>query len=93
LAYVNVVLVGAGAKVWNPWALWAGLIAAALIIPIFAFRHFIQDRGQFPEHMLNDLSLHIDYSKTRKAGVLPFVALGVGLALMLWANWYFVLPS
>lgn len=93
LAYVNVVLLGAGAKVWNPWALWAGLIAAALIIPIFAFRHFIQDRGQFPEHMLNDLNLHVDYSKTRKAGMLPYVALLVGLALMLWANWYFVLPS
>lgn len=93
LAYVNVVLLGAGAKVWNPWALWAGLFAAGLIIPIFAYRHFVQDRGQFPEHMLKDLSLSVDYSKTRKAGILPYIALVAGLALMFWANWYFVMPT
>ncbi|MFX5760925.1 amino acid permease, partial [Acinetobacter baumannii] len=31
-AFVNVVFMGAGAKVWNPQALWAGLIWAALIL-------------------------------------------------------------
>ncbi|RUX90729.1 amino acid permease, partial [Mesorhizobium sp. M7A.F.Ca.CA.004.04.1.1] len=30
-AYVNMIFMGAGAKVWNPMALWAGLITAALI--------------------------------------------------------------
>ena len=52
LAFVNIGLMGAGAKVWNPIALWAGLIAAALIIPVFCYRHYVQDRGAFPPQML-----------------------------------------
>ena len=53
---------GAGAKVWNPMALWAGLITAALIIPVFLFRHYIQDKGKFPAHMLEDLGMTADGS-------------------------------
>jgi amino acid transporter len=49
LAFVNAGLMGAGAKVWNPNALSAGLIAAALIIPVFWFRHYVQDGGKFPD--------------------------------------------
>ena len=56
-AFVNAMFMGAGAKVWNPMALWAGLITAALIIPVFCFRHYIQDGGKFPEHMLADLGM------------------------------------
>lgn len=93
LAFVNITLVGAGAKVWNPWALWAGLLTAAMIIPIFIYRHHIRDGGVFPAHMLEDLNLSVNYSKTRKAGILPYVAIVVGLALMFWANWYFVMPG
>ena len=46
-AFVNVIFMGAGAKVWNPVALWAGLITAALIIPVFCYRHYVQDGGKF----------------------------------------------
>ena len=56
-AFVNAVFMGAGAKVWNPMALWAGLFTAALIIPVFWFRHYVQDSGRFPEHMLDDLGM------------------------------------
>lgn len=90
LAFVNIALVGAGAKVWNPWALWAGLCAASLIIPIFVYRHYLQDKGVFPAHMLEDLNLGPDYAKHRKAGALPYLALLAGLSLMLFANWFFV---
>src|SRR5579883_144835 len=43
--FVNAIFMGAGAKVWNPAALWAGLLAASLIVPVFVFRHYIQDGG------------------------------------------------
>ncbi len=38
-------------------AVWAGLITAALIIPVFCYRHYIQDGGKFPDHMMADLGM------------------------------------
>ncbi|MFD1331257.1 APC family permease [Methylopila musalis] len=87
-AFVNAVFMGAGAKVWNPMALWAGLITAALIIPVFFFRHYIQDKGQFPAQMLEDLKVGGTQSlkSERKAGALPYLTLAAGVATVLIAN-------
>jgi amino acid transporter len=90
-AYVNAVFMGAGAKVWNPSALWAGLIFAALIIPVFCYRHFVQDGGKFPDHMLDDLGLKASDLQVKKAGILPYLTLVAGLAVVLLANWFFVM--
>ena len=92
-AFVNVVFMGAGAKVWNPNALWAGLFTAALIIPVFAFRHYFQDGGKFPDHMLADLNMTANDMTTRKAGMLPYLTLLAGIAVMLISNWYFTMPG
>jgi amino acid transporter len=92
-AFVNAAFMGAGAKVWNPIALWAGLFTASLIVPVFIFRHYVQDKGTFPAHMLEDLGLaHNDLSR-RKAGMLPYLALVAGLAVVLISNWIFQLPA
>ncbi|MBA3446135.1 MAG: APC family permease [Pseudaminobacter sp.] len=91
LAYVNAIFMGAGAKVWNPMALWAGLFTAALIIPVFCFRHYVQDGGKFPEKMLDDLGLKHADLRVRKAGILPYLTLVAGLAVVLIANWFFVI--
>jgi amino acid transporter len=91
LSFVNAMFMGAGAKVWNPWALWAGVIAAALIIPVFCFRHYVQDGGKFPPHMLADLGLKDSDLAVRKAGMLPYLALAGGVAVVLLANWIFVI--
>ena len=49
-----------------------GLIAAALIIPVFAFRHYVQDGGKFPHEMLEDLQIGGSAALTeKKAGILP----------------------
>lgn len=93
LSFVNAVLLGAGAQVWNPNALLAGVITALMIIPVFLFRHYVQDRGQFPAHMLSDLGLTQAELTQRKAGILPYLALAAGVAVVLWANWFFVLPG
>lgn len=92
-AFVNAVFLGAGAKVWNPVALWAGLIAAGLIIPVFIFRHYVQDGGKFPPNMLADLNLTHEELKVRKAGILPYLTLIAGIAVVLAANWFFQLPG
>ena len=95
LAFVNALFLGAGAKVWGySNALWAGLFFAALILPVFWFRHYYQDGGHFPKEAMEDLGLsdHGDLGP-RKAGFLPYLALIAGAAVVLWANWFFVLPA
>jgi len=91
LSFVNAMFMGAGAKVWNPWALWAGVIAAALIIPVFWYRHYVQDGGKFPPHMLDDLGLKDSDLAVRKAGMLPYLTLAGGIAVVLISNWIFVI--
>ena len=83
LSFVNAMFMGAGAKVWNPSALWAGIIAAALIIPVFWYRHYVQDRGKFPVHMLDDLGIKQSDLAVRKAGILPYLTLAAGVAVVL----------
>ena len=94
LAFVNALFLGAGAKVWGyNTALWAGLVFAALILPVFYFRHYIQDGGKFPVGSLEELGLKEGDMGERKAGFLPYLALIAGAAVVLWANWFFQLPG
>jgi amino acid transporter len=84
LAYVNAFLLGAGANVWGSGTLLLGFVSAAIIIPVFAFRHYVVDKGVFPKHMYEDLLLpgETELSPTR-AGILPYAALlgGIGSCL------------
>jgi amino acid transporter len=94
LAFVNALFLGAGAKVWGySSALWVGLVFAALIIPVFYFRHYVQDGGKFPAEALADLGITNGELGERKAGMLPYAALVAGAVVVLVANWYFVLPT
>ncbi len=90
LAFVNAILLGAGANVWGKSTLLTGIVVVALIIPVFMYRHFITDRGQFPSDMLDDLKITPDHDfNQRKAGILPYVTLIAG-ALTVWgANAFF----
>jgi amino acid transporter len=94
LAFVNALFLGAGAKVWGyENALWSGLVFAALIIPVFYYRHYMQDGGKFPAEAYADLGLKEGDLGERKAGMLPYLTLVLGAAVVLWANWFFVLPK
>jgi amino acid transporter len=94
LSFVNAFFMGAGAAVWDLepeklWdPLWLGLIASALIIPIFWFRHYVQDAGKFPPLMLDDLGITDGNDLgERRAGVLPYLVLIGGLAVVLFGKW------
>lgn len=94
LAFVNALFLGAGAKVWGyENALWAGLIFAALIFPVFWYRHYVQDGGKFPKEAYDDLGLPYGEMGEKNAGMLPYLALILGAAVVLWSNWFFVLPG
>jgi amino acid transporter len=87
LGYVNVTLMGLGANIWGAGTLTAGLIFASLIIPVFIFRHYIQDKGVFPKAMLEDMHLSgNEEGVSNRAGVLPYIALLAGVALAWWTH-------
>jgi amino acid transporter len=90
LAYVNAFLLGAGANVWGNGTLLSGFISAAIIIPIFAFRHFVVDKGTFPKSMYKDLLLPGETKLSpKRAGVLPYLALLGGAASCLLGYFIF----
>lgn len=94
LGFFNLLLMGAGAKVWgNPNALWYGLAFALVIIPVFLYRHYVQDKGRFPDHMLVDLDLKGQDLGARRAGLLPYLTLAAGAAVVLFGHFYFQLPG
>jgi amino acid transporter len=87
LGFVNLGLMGLGADVWGAGTLNAGLLFATLIVPVFIYRHFIQDKGVFPSAMLEDMQL--DNAKDgvmKRAGVLPYIALLVGVFIVFWLH-------
>jgi hypothetical protein len=61
---------------------------------VFYYRHYIQDGGRFPKEAMEDMGLKDDgFLGERKAGFLPYLTLIAGAAVVLWANWFFVLPG
>jgi amino acid transporter len=94
LAFVNAFFMGAGAAVWDldpergidP--LWGGLLAAAIVIPVFWYRHYVQDGGRFPLQMMQDLGITDGNDLgERRAGFLPYLVLLAGIAVVLIAKW------
>ncbi len=69
-------------------ALWVGFIFAALIIPVFAFRHYVQDGGKFPARALADLGLKDGDIGRAEGGHAALSRFGGGLIVVLLANWY-----
>jgi amino acid transporter len=83
LGYVNLSMMGLGADVWGAGTLKTGLIFASLIVPVFIFRHFVQDKGVFPKAMLEDMHLASNENGVaNRAGILPYVALGAGVLVV-----------
>jgi hypothetical protein len=82
LGFVNLALMGLGADVYGAGTLKFGLICASLIVPVFLFRHYVQDKGVFPETMSEDLELNDDRALVKRAGKLPYIALAAGTAVV-----------
>lgn len=87
LGFVNLALMGLGANVWGSGTLMTGLIFAALIIPVFLYRHYVQDKGVFPDAMMEDM--HLTGNKdgvANRAGVLPYIALILGVVVVYYSH-------
>ncbi len=82
LSFVNLAFMGFGADVYGAGTLGTGLAFCALVVPVFAYRHYIQDKGRFPAEMAEDLGHFSGESKPKRAGVWPFVVLAAGIAVV-----------
>jgi len=82
LSFVNLAFMGFGADVYGVGTLSTGLVFCALIIPVFIFRHYIQDKGHFPDEMKQDLGHNSGASAIKRAGIWPFVVLALGIAVV-----------
>lgn len=82
LGFVNMIFVGAGADIWGAGTLRNGLVATALILPVFVYRHYIQDKGVFPGQLCEDVGLGREKPFVRRAGILPYLALLACMAVI-----------
>jgi amino acid transporter len=86
LGYVNMAFVGAGADVWGRGTLRNGLVAIALILPVFMFRHYVQDKGRFPSwNNQQDVAAPGDDRRVGRGGILPHLAIAL-VALGVWVT-------
>lgn len=86
LSFVNLVLLGMGADIWGAGTLVTGVICSALIIPVFCFRHYVTDKGRFPAAMMEDMHLRQEPGASMRAGMLPYLALAAGAAVVIVAR-------
>lgn len=84
LAYTNIAIMGLGANVWGKGALLSGLLMAAVSIPIFLWRHYVTDKGEFPGGMRDDFQM--PNTAIGRAGILPYLALLMGGVILYVSN-------
>ncbi|CAE6726156.1 APC family permease [Paraburkholderia haematera] len=86
LSFVNLALMGLGADVWGKGTLISGIVFSALIVPVFIWRHYVTDKGRFPDAMLDDMDLSNDNAQ-RRAGFLPYAVLALGVVVVFVSHW------
>jgi amino acid transporter len=82
LSFVNLAFMGFGADVYGAGTLTTGLVFAALIVPVFIFRHYVQDKGSFPRQMAEDLDMVDGERIVKRAGLWPYLTLLLGVAVV-----------
>jgi amino acid transporter len=82
--FVNLFFIGMGSNVFGAGVLKWGLITAFLVVPIFAYRHYIVDKGVFPKTLTEiaedgtgAADLHVGQAK-----FLPYLAVAAGAAIV-----------
>ena len=82
-----------GADVWGANTLRNGLVGVLLIVPVFAFRHYVQDKGRFPAAQVAEYEDGGAGGFSRRAGVLPWLALLACAGVVAGAHYAAHLPG
>jgi amino acid transporter len=93
LGFVNMAFVGAGSDIWGAGTLRNGLIGTFLIVPVFWFRHYVQDKGVFPAAMRDDTGIDREKGFVRRAGILPWLTLAACVAVIAISHAFSKLPA
>jgi amino acid transporter len=83
LSFVNLAFMGFGADVYGVGTLSFGLAFCSLIVPVFIFRHYIQDKGHFPADMAEDLGHDTGACEIKRAGIWPYVVVVAGIGVVI----------
>jgi amino acid transporter len=83
LSFVNLALLGMGANIWGPSTLLTGVIVACAIIPVFLYRHYVTDKGEFPDSAKEDMQMAEGAQIPKRAGILPYLTLAGGVAVVI----------
>ena len=92
LSFVNLALMGVGADMLGKGTLYTGFVCVALIVPVFVWRHYVVDKGQFPADMADDMHLRPEPGVKTGAGYLPHLTVVAGIAVIAISHWLAVLP-
>jgi amino acid transporter len=84
--FFNLAFMGIGADLWGRHTLRNGLIFAAFIVPIFIYRHYVQDKGNFPGSLARESLSPSGERLQRRAGYWPYIAIAVGCAVVWFAH-------
>ena len=82
LSFANLAFMGFGADVYGAGTLKTGLIFAALIVPVFVYRHYLQDKGEFPSIMAQDLDFVDGDRIVKRGGIFPYLVLVLGVIVV-----------
>jgi len=83
--FLNLVFLGGGADIWGPGTLRNGVVAALVSIPLFWFRHYIQDKGRLPQAAVDEQQWSIS-NTTSRAGAWPYMCLLLGVLIICIAH-------
>ncbi len=81
--FLNLAFMGMGADIWGPGTLRNGLLFTCLIVPVFLFRHYVQDKGKFPAAFQRDIEL-VNRTGARRSWR-PYAVLALA-ALVVWVT-------
>ena len=85
LSFVNLIFMGMGANVYGRGTLQTGLLFAALIVPVFLYRHYVHDKGVFPATAAADLEFSSGERTVKRAGIWPYATL-IAAAVVLYVS-------
>ncbi|MGP1716007.1 MAG: APC family permease [Methylophilus sp.] len=85
LGFLNLAIMGMGTEIWGEGTLKTGLFFSSLIVPLFIYRHYFEDKGVFPSQLISDMQPQISRpAYTKYLEYMPYLSIAAAIILV----WY-----